>query len=129
MIETSVCDTKPFGRDYLSQAASAVKISQRFHELRLCAEIALAAKGSHAVCVFVNDRTDRECLQSLAAFELKLIALRSAGCNNVDLEAAQSLGSSVVRVPAHSTPVAAIHCRCVSERLRRTAEPGCRCVV
>ena len=118
MIETSVCETKPSGRDYLSQATCAAKISRRFHEPRLRAEIALAAKGSHAMCIFVNDRTDRECLHSLAAFGVKLIALRSAGFNNVDLEAAQSLGASVVRLPAHSTPVAGSHCRCVSERLR-----------
>jgi len=61
------------------------------------------------VCVFVNDRTDRDCLKTRAAIGVKLIALRCAGFNNVDLEAARSLGLSVVRVPTCSPHAVAEH--------------------
>jgi len=109
MIEATVYDTKPYDREYLSRAAFAKNISWRFHEFQLSAETAFAAMGSQAVCVFVNDRTDRECLESLAAIGVKLIALRCAGFNNVDLEAARSLGLNVVRVPAYSPHAVAEH--------------------
>jgi D-lactate dehydrogenase len=54
------------------------------------------------VCIFVNDRADRACLEALAALGVKLLALRCAGFNNVDLPAARALGLAVVRVPAYS---------------------------
>jgi len=102
MIETAVFDTKPYDREYLTRAAGAGDIKWSFHEFRLSAETASAAQGVQAVCVFVNDRVDRPCLEALAALGVKLIALRCAGYNNVDLVAARALGLSVVRVPAYS---------------------------
>ena len=102
MIETAVFDAKPYDREYLARADSAGSIAFRFHDFRLSAETALAAKGAQAVCIFVNDHADRACLESLAALHVKLIALRCAGYNNVDLAAARSLDMAVVRVPAYS---------------------------
>ena len=67
MIETAVFDTKPYDREYLARAACAEHIAWRFHEFRLSAETAPAAKGAQAVCIFVNDHADRACLESLAA--------------------------------------------------------------
>ncbi len=109
MIEVAVYDSKPYDRDYLSRAASFPEITWRFHEFRLSSETALAAKGARAVCVFVNDRVDRACLDALAALDVKLIALRCAGHNNVDLVAARELGIAVVRVPAYSPHAVAEH--------------------
>jgi len=109
MIETAVYDTKPYDRQHLSEASCADRITWRFHEFRLSAETASAAKGVQAVSVFVNDHVDRDCLESLAAVGVKLIALRCAGFNNVDLEAARSLDLSVVRVPAYSPHAVAEH--------------------
>jgi D-lactate dehydrogenase len=57
----------------------------------------------------VNDAADRAALTILAASGVKLIALRSAGFNNVDLDAAHALGISVVRVPAYSPHAVAEH--------------------
>jgi D-lactate dehydrogenase len=109
MIETAVYDTKPYDREYLARAASAECIAWRSHEFRLSAETAPAAKDAQAVCIFVNDHADRACLEALAALDVKLIALRCAGHNNVDLAAARALGLAVVRVPAYSPHAVAEH--------------------
>ncbi len=109
MIETAVYDTKPYDREYLARAAGAERIAWRFHEFRLSGETAVAAKGAQAVCVFVNDQVDRTCLETLAALDVKLVALRCAGHNNVDLAAARALGLAVVRVPAYSPHAVAEH--------------------
>jgi len=109
MIETAVFDTKSYDREYLSRAAGAERIAWRFHEFRLSAETASAAKGARAVCLFVNDRADRACLEALALLGVKLLTLRCAGYNNVDLPAARALGLAVVRVPAYSPHAVAEH--------------------
>ncbi len=109
MVEVSVYDTKPYDRDYLSRAVGQSGISFRFHEFRLNVETAPSAKGAQAVCIFVNDRADRACLETLAALGVKLIALRCAGHNNVDLAAAREFGLAVVRVPAYSPHAVAEH--------------------
>lgn len=109
MITCAVYDTKAYDREYLTRAASADRIAWRFHEFRLSAETAAAAKGAQAVCVFVNDLVNRACLETLASLGVRLIALRCAGYNNVDLAAAKSLGLAVVRVPAYSPHAVAEH--------------------
>ena len=66
-------------------------------------------KGYDAVCVFVNDRLNAEVIAALKENDVKLIALRCAGFNNVDLEAAKEHGIKVVRVPAYSPNAVAEH--------------------
>ena len=78
-------------------------------EFRLSAETAVAANGAQAVCIFVNDRADRPCIEALAGIGVKHIALRCAGFNGVDLAAAKELGVSVTRVPAYSPYAVAEH--------------------
>jgi D-lactate dehydrogenase len=109
MIEVAVYDTKLYDREYLGNATGAENVAWRFHEFRLCAETAAAANGAQAVCIFVNDLADRACLEKLAALDVKLIALRCAGHNNVDLAAARALDLGVVRVPAYSPHAVAEH--------------------
>jgi D-lactate dehydrogenase len=109
MIETAVYDTKPYDREYLARAAGADCVAWRFHEFRLSAETAAAAEGAQAVCIFVNDHADRACLEMLVAHDVRLLALRCAGHNNVDLVAARELGLTVVRVPAYSPHAVAEH--------------------
>ncbi len=67
------------------------------------------AAGSEAVCVFVNDVLDRATLTTLAGEGVRLILLRCAGFNNVDLVAAKELGLTVTRVPAYSPYAVAEH--------------------
>ena len=75
----------------------------------LTAESAALAHDCLAVCVFVNDVVDAEVLKQLAAQGVKLVLLRCAGFNNVDLLAAQQLGVQVARVPAYSPEAVAEH--------------------
>ncbi len=105
----AVFSAKPYDREYLAQAPDSEFISWRFHEFRLSAETAHAAAGAQSVCLFVNDRADRECLEILASLGVKLVALRCAGFNNVDVPAANALGLVVVRVPAYSPHAVAEH--------------------
>ena len=67
------------------------------------------ANGFDAACVFVNDRVDREVIRGLAEGGTRLIVLRCAGFNNVDLEAAADAGITVARVPAYSPHAPAEH--------------------
>jgi D-lactate dehydrogenase len=80
-----------------------------FFEPRLSSETAPLAAGSPVVCAFVNDELGRTTLEILAARGVRLIAMRSAGFNNVDLAAAAALGLRVVRVPAYSPHAVAEH--------------------
>ncbi len=109
MIETAVYDTKPYDRQYLERATVNSEIHWQFHEFRLSIETAATARSARAVCVFVNDRVDRPCLEALAQLGVKHIALRCAGFNNVDLPAARTLGFTVTRVPAYSPHAVAEH--------------------
>ena len=80
-----------------------------FFESRLTAETTALAAGFPAVCVFINDELGAETLREMAANGTQLIALRCAGFNNVDLDAAKELGMQVVRVPAYSPYAVAEH--------------------
>jgi D-lactate dehydrogenase len=80
-----------------------------FFETRLTEQTAGTAKGFPCVCAFVNDKLDRPVLTQLAAGGTRLIALRSAGFNHVDLEAANQLGLRIVRVPEYSPHAVAEH--------------------
>ncbi|KIA95393.1 2-hydroxyacid dehydrogenase [Pedobacter kyungheensis] len=66
-------------------------------------------KGCDAVCLFVNDQANGQILSALAENGVKLILLRCAGFNNVDLEVAEELGISILRVPAYSPEAVAEH--------------------
>jgi D-lactate dehydrogenase len=94
----------------ISHAQSgADKLDWRFQEFRLDAKTVLAADGAQAVCVFVNDVLNREVLERLAGSCTRLVALRCAGFNNVDLEAAKELSVAITRVPSYSPHAVAEH--------------------
>ena len=97
-------DTKPYDRKYFDHG-----VNFAFHECRLNSGTAVTAEGADSVCVFVNDQLDKDCLETLAGKGIKLITLRCAGFNNVDLDAAMALGMKVVRVPAYSPQSVAEH--------------------
>ena len=91
----AVYDAKPYDRDYITRASGADKLDWSFHAFRLETETVVAADGAEAVCVFVNDVLNREVLERLAGSGVRLVALRCAGFNNVDLEAAKELSIAV----------------------------------
>jgi len=78
-------------------------------EARLTHQTTTLAEGYDAVCVFVNDIVDADILRVLSEKGIKLIALRCAGFNNVDVRVAHELGMQVVRVPAYSPYAVAEH--------------------
>jgi D-lactate dehydrogenase len=108
-LQTAVFDTKSYDRESLQRAASSSDIEWRFMDWRLSAETAAAAQGARAICIFVNDRADRACLEALASLGVQHVALRCAGYNGVDLPAAAELGLAVTRVPAYSPYAVAEH--------------------
>lgn len=108
-MKIAVFSTKPYDRQFLAAAASDGRHRLVWFDARLSAETATLAAGCGAVCAFVNDVVDRPVLETLAGLGLRLVALRSAGFNNVDLTTAATLGVAVCRVPAYSPQAVAEH--------------------
>ncbi|AKJ31829.1 2-hydroxyacid dehydrogenase [Caldimonas brevitalea] len=104
-----VYSTQPYDRRFLDGANAAGHHQLRYLESRLDATTVVTAAGAEAVCVFVNDRVDTEVLSRLADLGVRLVALRCAGFNNVDLATAERLGISVARVPEYSPHAIAEH--------------------
>ncbi|HEV7282566.1 MAG TPA: 2-hydroxyacid dehydrogenase [Pirellulaceae bacterium] len=108
-MQVAVFSAKSYDRTFLERAAEGTPIRWTFVEARLSAETAIVAEGCDAVCAFVNDRLDAPALERLAGHGVRMIALRCAGFNQVDLEAAARLEMSVARVPAYSPYAVAEH--------------------
>jgi D-lactate dehydrogenase len=100
---------KSYERPFFKDADPEGRHRIAYFEASLTQETAALAKGSDAVCVFVNDRLDAPVLERLAEGGVRFVALRCAGFNNVDLEAAERLGIKVARVPAYSPYAVAEH--------------------
>lgn len=106
--QIAVFSAKSYDERFLLQA-SVPAIQFICHEVRLNPSTAVLAKGYEIVSAFVNDDLSRETLHTLAEGGTRLIALRCAGYNQVDLMAAHELGISVVNVPAYSPYAVAEH--------------------
>mgnify|MGYP000466412938 CR=1 FL=1 len=94
--------TQPYDRESFDRANASFGFEFNYHRSHLNGNNTSLAQGADAVCIFVNDTADAATIRSLAAMDVKLIALRCAGFNNVDLKAAAEYGIPVVRVPAYS---------------------------
>lgn len=101
--------TKKFDQSQFDPTRHAGHHEISFLEPRLTAHTASLAAGHDAVCAFANDCLDAEVLKLLSESGIRLIALRSAGFNHVDLICAEALGLTVVRVPAYSPNAIAEH--------------------
>ncbi len=108
-MRVAVFSSKPYDQRFLSAAAEGSGLELVFLEARLATSTTPLAAGFDAVCAFVNDDLGAAVLLRLKDAGVQLIALRSAGFNHVDLEAARSLGMTVVRVPAYSPQSVAEH--------------------
>jgi D-lactate dehydrogenase len=91
-----------FEKPYLTEANKLYNYQFEYFDLSLSLESVELAKNFSVISCFVTDKLNAEVLQILANNGTKLIALRSAGFNHVDLPAAKKLGLIVVRVPAYS---------------------------
>lgn len=123
MISVAVYDTKPYDRQYLERNPESQNITWQFFDFHLNDKTAVTAKGTQAVCVFVNDKIDGACLEQLSQLGIKLILLRCAGYNNVDLVAAKSFNITITRVPAYSPHAVAEHAfgllLCLNRKIHR----------
>ena len=108
-MKTLVFSSRASTKDTFNEANAAFGHELTFTETRLAADTATLAKGYPAVCVFVNDVADAAVLDTLATVGVKLVALRAAGFNNVDIQRAHRLGLCVCRVPAYSPHAVAEH--------------------
>lgn len=108
-MRVAVFSTKSYDRKFLEAANRGRPHELVFFEPRLSIETASLAAGYEAVCAFVNDELGADVLATLTEGGTRLVALRSAGFNHCDLEAADRLGLSVVRVPAYSPHAVAEH--------------------
>lgn len=110
-MKVAVFSTKPYDREFLTRANSLLPRPHElvFHETQLNPQSTLLAQGCTAVCCFVNDHLDANVLQQLSDLGAKLIALRCAGFNQVDLVAAKKLGIVVARVAEYSPHAVAEH--------------------
>lgn len=124
-MKIALFDTHAFERPVFESANADFGHELVFFEHRLTERTAPSAAGFPAVCAFVNDRLDAGTLKILRDGGTRLIALRSAGFNHVDLPAAAALGLRVVRVPAYSPHAVAEHAvaliLCLNRKLCRAS--------
>lgn len=108
-MKVSVYDSHKFEIPFLLEANKSFQHEVILIEGRLTKDTIALSKGSECICCFVNDKLDSEVLKMARENGTKLIALRSAGFNHVDLQAAKALGLKVVRVPEYSPYAVAEH--------------------
>lgn len=94
--------TKPYDKASFTEKNKEYEYDLRFYEGHLSLNNVILTKDADAVCIFVNDTADAKVIGKMAENGVKLLALRCAGYNNVDLNAAKAHGLTVVRVPAYS---------------------------
>lgn len=108
MIRVSFFDAKPYDKDFFSKENRRYGYEIVFHEEKLNRKTAVFARGADAVCAFVNDEITGEVIDTLCEMNVRILAMRCAGYNNVDINAAKGR-LTVVRVPAYSPYAVAEH--------------------
>ncbi|ELY4523359.1 2-hydroxyacid dehydrogenase [Cronobacter turicensis] len=122
-MKLAVYSTKQYDKKYLQHVNQDYGFDLEFYDFLLTERTAKTALSCDGVCIFVNDDGSRPVLEELKKHGVKFIALRCAGFNNVDLDAAKELGMKVVRVPAYSPEAVAEHAvgmmMCLNRRIHR----------
>ncbi|WP_394251571.1 2-hydroxyacid dehydrogenase [Vibrio profundi] len=109
MLNIAFFSSKSYDEKSFTNAKGNLKAEFHFHDFRLTRKTAKMAYQCEVVCAFVNDDLSQPVLEKLARGGTRLIAMRCAGFDKVDLEAAKQLGIQVVRVPAYSPESVAEH--------------------
>lgn len=118
MIKISFYDAKPYDIEYFNRMNEQYGFDIRYIEARLNENTAMLSSGADAVCAFVNDDVSSEVIDVLVENGVRIIALRCAGYNNVDIKYAQDR-IPVVRVPAYSPNAVAEHAMALLLTLNR----------
>lgn len=108
-MKMALFSTKAYDKHFFENENKEYNHELVFYDVHLNRLTAPLVKGIPAVCAFVNDQLDKETLEILAEGGTRVIALRCAGFNNVDLHTAKAAGMTVVRVPAYSPHAVAEH--------------------
>lgn len=123
MLNIAFFSSKNYDEKSFNHANTNPNVEFHFHDFRLNEKTAQMATGCDVVCAFVNDNLSRPVLEKLANIGVKIIAMRCAGFDKVDLEAAKQLKLQVVRVPAYSPEAVAEHTvgmmMCLNRRLHK----------
>ncbi len=98
-----------YEKPFFDLATQHIDLKIKYIKAGLSAETAILAQDCEIACIFVNDHADAAALKALRELDIKLLALRCAGYNQVDLPKAKELGITVVRVPAYSPYAVAEH--------------------
>lgn len=109
MKKVAFFDAKPYDKPGFDTFGKLQDIQFKYLETRLNTDTAELARGCDGVCAFVNDTLDGEVLRVLSENGIRVVALRCAGFNQVDLACATQLGMTVLRVPAYSPYAVAEH--------------------
>ena len=108
-MKIAMFSAKGYDSDHFDLANAQYGYQIDYFDVRLDSKTSRLAHGYPVVCAFVNDDISRAVLTDLANNGTKLLAMRCAGYNNVDLQAAKELGIKVLRVPAYSPEATAEH--------------------
>ncbi|MGR5131162.1 2-hydroxyacid dehydrogenase [Vibrio alfacsensis] len=123
MINIAFFSAKSYDENAFNKIKDHRDFEFHYHDFRLTAKTAKMAQGCDVVCAFVNDDLSGPVLKQLAHGGTKLIAMRCAGFDKVDLKAAKALDLQVVRVPAYSPEAVAEHTvgmmMCLNRRLHK----------
>ncbi|MDA3882629.1 MAG: 2-hydroxyacid dehydrogenase [Bacteroidales bacterium] len=98
----AVFSAKSYDKEYFSKHNKTYNHTLTYFDAPLDTKTVSLTKEFDVVCVFVNDTIDAKTIAELAENGVQIVALRCAGFNNVDLEAAKKHNIRVVRVPAYS---------------------------
>lgn len=110
---------KPYDKESFLHANEAYGFELEFFDTELSVPTLEMVQNSTVICAFVNDKLNRQVLEALAEKGVKIIALRCAGFNNLDIQAAKELGIRVCRVPAYSPEAVAEHALAMIMTLNR----------
>lgn len=115
-----IYDTKGFDRESFDNCLLKYKeVELEYLDSELTIHTVDLAKGCDAVCIFVNCVMDKEIIDRISSFGIKLILLRCAGFNNVDVDYAISKGLTILRVPAYSPEAIAEHAMALALAVNR----------
>ncbi len=109
MMKIIFFSAQPYDKEFFNQYNDSFGFELEFFETQLDSQTVGVITNADAICVFVNDKVDAAVVRHIAKKGVRIIALRCAGFNNVDLDAAREYNIHVCRVPAYSPEAVAEH--------------------
>ncbi|KDM93244.1 2-hydroxyacid dehydrogenase [Photobacterium galatheae] len=108
-MKVAVFSAKKYDQISFNKSNQQFNLDLDFFDIQLNLQTVKLAHGYDAVCAFVNDDLSKPVIEALSLLGVRIIAMRCAGFDKVDLEAAKMFGVQVVRVPAYSPQAIAEH--------------------